>query len=255
MAEPAAFHRAAPPEDRSRFIGRTKIRVNLIAPLREPTGQSKKQLRATIDGLSDVRGYNRVAVLQSILPVIYLPAGDGPFEEPIPGVKAKPKPKAKPVPRTKAQKTALDDDIIYFRQNFGGVALWPAPVQKTGIAEEVYDDLQRVFYQPDSGPLGAVRATVICSLVLRLLWQGLVLATILAGGAYVLWGQTSAQAQLYRRGLIALGGGLFVLTGVLLTVDPALAAISRSNTPLFALVAVALGGAGWMTAKPKIPRP
>jgi len=48
---------------------------------------------------------------------------------------------------------------------------------------------------------------------------------------------------------------LFALSFFLLTVDPALAAISRSNIPLFGLVAVALGGAGWRAAKPKIPRP
>ena len=255
MAEPQRFHRAAPPEDKARFIGRTKIRVNLLAPVREPTGASKKALRASIDGLTDVRGYNRVAVLQSILPIVYLPGGEGPFEETPPGVKAKPKPKGKPVVRTKADKTQFDDDIIYYRQNFGGVALWPAPVQKVGISDEVYDDLQRIFYQTDSGPLAAVTSQVICSLVLRLLWQALALATLVAGIAYVVWGQGSGRAKVYRRGLLTLGVALFGLSFFLLTVDPALAALSRSNLPLFGLVAVALGGAGWRAAKPKIPRP
>ncbi len=255
MAEPQRFHRAAPPADKARFIGRTRIRVNLLAPLREPTGTSKKALRASIDGLTDVRGYNRVAVLQSILPILYLPGGEGPFEETPPGLKAKPKPKGKPVVRTKAEKTQLDDDIIYFKQNFGGVALWPAPVQKVGIADEVYDDLQRIFYQTDSGPLAAVTSKVICSLALRLLWQVLVLVTFVAALAYVVWGQGSGRAKIYRRGVFALSVALFGLSFFLLTVDPALAEVSRSNIPLFGLVAVALGGASWRAAKPKIPRP
>ena len=255
MAEPPSFHRAAPPRDKRKFVGRTKIRVNLLAPLHEPTRDTKKALRAGIDGLKDVRGYNRVVVLKSILPIIYLPAGDGPFEDPQPGDKVKAKPKSKPVVRTKPEKDQLDDDIVYYEQNFGGVALWPAPAKTVGISDEVYQDLQRTFYQVDSGPLAAVTSKVICSLVLRLLWQVLVLVMIAAGAAFLIWGQGSGRAKLYLRGLFVLGVALLGLSFFLLRFDPALALVKAGNVPLFVLVAIALGAAGWLGAKPKIPRP
>lgn len=254
VAEPPTFHRAAPPRERREFKGSSNIRVRMIVPVREPTSDTKKRLRANIDLLTDVRGYNRVAVQQSILPVIYLPAGDGPIPEPPVGYKIKPTPNMA-VKMTRADEAQLDDDLIYYRQNFGGVAFWPAPFENDGIAKYVYADLKRVFYTADSSTLRIVNVKPICSLLLRLLWQALVIVGLFATAAYFIWGQASARAPLYWRGLMVLAVGFVVLSGVLLTFDPALAGISRSNGPLFVLLALALGWGGWRAVKPKIPRP
>jgi hypothetical protein len=254
VAEPPTFHRAATDRERREFKGSSNIRVRMIVPIREPTSDSKKQLRASIDQLTDVRGYNRVTVLQSILPVVYLPAGIGPLPEPPFGVKPKPTPNT-PVKLSREEDGRLDDDIVYYRQNFGGVAFWPAPFQNDGIAKYVYADLKRIFYSSDYSALPVVNVKPVCSLLLRLLWQALVIVGLIAVIAYLVWGQADPRAPLYRRGLILLTAAFVILSGVLLTIDPALAEVSRSNIPLFILVAAALAFGGWRAVKPKIPRP
>ncbi|HEX7944915.1 MAG TPA: hypothetical protein VF495_09635, partial [Phenylobacterium sp.] len=241
MAEPKTAHPSATPTEAEQYVGRTKIRVNLLTPLRGETRLRKKALRGSADSLPDIRGYDRVAVLQSVIPILYIPAGEGPVAK-----KGKP-----PASRSRDDTKQLDDDFVYLGQNFGGAALWPAPMIGVGAGGEAYQDIDRVWYPPIPG-LGDVS---ICNLGFRLLGQFLAIALVLAVGAYFIWGSVSGRAWVFRLclyGLAAVTAGWWLF---LLNVDPALAVVRAGNWP-FIIVMVLLGAfALWNLLKPKIPRP
>lgn len=242
LAEPASAHPTAPEDELSQYVGTSKIRVSLLVPLAEPTHDTKRALRASIDRLETVHGYNRSELLQSLMPIMYLPSGG-----PVTG-------KPGPITMTPADSQQLDDDLVYAKQNFAGVAFWPAPVVGVGVGDEVYQDIQRIYSKPSHG-LAKLAAISICNLWLRLTWQGLVLATALGAAAYLLWGQISGRASLYLLALFGLGATTIILGVVLLYVDPALETLSRGNLPLLVVLSL-VGGAGiWFFAKPRIPPP
>lgn len=75
----------------------------LLVFIEEPTSASKKQLRADIE--SAYHGENRVRILRQIVPVIEFGKKDW---------------------------AQLEDDMIYFGDNFGGIGFWPVTVNKVG---------------------------------------------------------------------------------------------------------------------------
>jgi hypothetical protein len=241
QAEQRSAHEGGTDEEAEQFAGTTDIRVNLLTPLAGDTSTRKKALRAVADTLKGIRGYDRVAILQGIVPVLYIPAGEGPV-----GKKGKP-----PASRSLTDTRQLDDDLVYSGQNFGGAALWPAPMLDVGAGGEAYIDIDRIWYPPIPG-LGDVS---ICSLGFRLLAQFLTIALILAVGAYFIWGSVSGRAWMFRVCLYALAAVTAGWWLFLLNVDPALAIVRAGNWP-FIIVLVLLGAfALWNLLKPKIPRP
>ncbi|WP_293906741.1 hypothetical protein [Phenylobacterium sp.] len=241
LAERASRHHDLPKDERARYIGSTDIAVRLLTPVRESTSADKKVLRASLDQIPGLRGNDRVAVLQSVVPILYLPGG---------GTSA-----GKPPPRalSPVDGQQLDDDLVYFRQNFGGVALWPVPAQATLADKEASTRLAGVFFGAHVGPLGV--SLVLCSLILRLAWQALVLLTIVGAFAYIRWGQVSRHAQLYTYLLFGLCGLTAAASLFLLMTDTALKGLAAGNLPLLILI---VGGGligAWFIAKPRIPAP
>lgn len=99
----------------------------LLLPLREPVGVSKQRLRAIIEQRFD--GVRRAQVLRKTVPVIspHLHSG-GP-----PGSFAR-----------------MKDDLVYFQDNFAGVALWPLPKGSDPEAGRVRHEIHEL-YERDSG--------------------------------------------------------------------------------------------------------
>jgi len=79
-----------------RTLGQCRMAGRLLVVLEEPTSDAKKRLRQLIE--KSLRGYERVKLLRSTVPVLN-------FDH-----------------RNWGQ---LADDLIYFKDNFGGVAFWP----------------------------------------------------------------------------------------------------------------------------------
>jgi len=79
-----------------RTLGQCRMAGQLLVVLEEPTSDAKKRLRQLIE--KSLRGYERVTLLRSTVPVLN-------FDH-----------------RNWGQ---LADDLIYFKDNFGGVAFWP----------------------------------------------------------------------------------------------------------------------------------
>lgn len=88
---------------------------HVLVWLQQPTTDSKKQLRLRMD-LGGVQGAERAEILDNILPVV--PGGGHRLIR-----TTRRDPLAAPAPEF----SQFKDDLVYFRQNFGGVGFWPIP--------------------------------------------------------------------------------------------------------------------------------
>ncbi|VAW85195.1 hypothetical protein MNBD_GAMMA16-1532 [hydrothermal vent metagenome] len=108
----------------------------LLVFLNEPTTTSKKILRSKIE--NEFSGAERMAVLRKVIPIItpYKHDNDelGPY-------------------------TQFDDDLIYLKNNFSGVALWPLPMVADADAAMISQRLIKYFGVSDvEGLLNTISA-------------------------------------------------------------------------------------------------
>lgn len=130
----------------------------LLIFIGEPTTESKKTLRRNIEDV--LLGNDRVKILRKIVPVIS-PAGIG--EE------------------------QLVDDLIYFRDNFGGVGLWPLPLNSGKSAASINSSLKNQFQK--QGPTQTVDKLfgVVCDaqcryrIVIYYVWDILIFLIVVYG--------------------------------------------------------------------------
>jgi hypothetical protein len=80
-----------------------QVPPKLLIFIEEPTNVSKKQLRSDVEAA--YHGENRVRMLRQIVPVIEFGRKDW---------------------------SQLEDDMIYFGDNFGGIGFWPVTINKVG---------------------------------------------------------------------------------------------------------------------------
>jgi hypothetical protein len=98
--------------DESRLFGSkqasNKLPVKILVLIEEPTTDSKKELRANVEG-GGLNGEKRRMLLRNIIPVVTF---DGKNWE------------------------QLEDDLAYFKDNFGGVGFWPLAIDPKEAADE-----------------------------------------------------------------------------------------------------------------------
>ena len=85
---------------------------------RKSSSRSKKALRQTVENAFS--GNNRITVLRKIVPIITPVVND--FE---------------PLPESDEGDSQFDDDLVYFKDNFAGVGLWPLPLKSGSSAEQI----------------------------------------------------------------------------------------------------------------------
>ncbi|PHV15153.1 hypothetical protein CSQ90_19195 [Janthinobacterium sp. BJB303] len=218
----------APPNTQSALYGwaRSKLRHTLGAEpsaddfvqprylvlLGEPTTFSKKALREEVE--QAIHGSGRMAVLRRMVPVINF---DG------------------------QSWSQLEDDLIYFEQNFGGVGFWPGTkpnnadagktavpgISRCQVSQLVEDCIQDHFRSPP-GEADSVACKFICEnrWPLRFALDVLAIALALAGIAYLRWCGVRPVLQKYY--LVPLAGAALaaaIFVGLLIC-DPFLAHLS-----------------------------
>ena len=94
------------------------------------TSKSKKKLRQMIEDAFS--GDSRRIVLRKIVPIITLAEVD--FE---------------PLPANKDGETQFDDDLVYLKDNFAGVGLWPLPLESRSDAEKISKALIKHYQEND----------------------------------------------------------------------------------------------------------
>ena len=222
----------------SEYVGTTDITVSLLVPLPEPVTLTKKQLRRRIDDNQVVTGHNRVALLNSIVPVIFHPSGAG------------------APPLVKGDADQLNDDLAYYKWNFGGVAFWPPPVAGQGGGDQVLDLLGSNFFRNGRTALAGQVCTWVCPnrTLFHLAWQGFTLAALLSLAMFRYACSLRRHATLMKLLSWATGIVAVALTIALVTCDPALAALDGNVIAIALLVAIGLVLA-WRSARPDVTPP
>ncbi len=202
----------------------------LLVFIEEPTSASKKALRADIEAA--YHGENRVRILRQIIPVIEFGKKDW---------------------------AQLEDDMIYFGDNFGGIGFWPVTVNKVGKESalsvqrgsgvrscDVSKSVERCiedFFQTKVGYSPFAFTNFICEnrWVLRFL-VGLSLL-ILAVAAAVYYQYCHLRPRLERRRYLFLGLLAFAVldTAMLIRFDPYLQQMAQGSLIPVMLVATIIG--------------
>ena len=248
LAEPATTRKGtASLDDFADYKGISPITVDLLVLMREPTSDHKKLLRAGIDQLTaPYDGHRRVALLQSIVPVVFHRGG------------------LQQGAATALHGTELDKDIAYYQWTYGGVGFWPVPVATVGDGAAVMSVLHKDFSVENSaaGPMfeAASESGTLCRLVcpnrnlVRLLFELLVLASVGLGVAYMVTCRVRRAGWPYLALLVSSALAL-VCGGLLLNCDPTLYELKQGNWLLLAVVA----GLGvfivYKSYRPRVSRP
>ncbi len=210
---------------------RPEANGKFLVLLPEPTIDTKKDLRLYLENC--LTGEHRRVVQQTIVPVVQY---DG------------------------YSKDQLQDDIVYFDFNFGGVALWPHPVgidvaeeaQKAGdrvTAERIGGDVRELLLQGGSEPRTVdARLDPICNVVCpnRAVFRGLFEAFVLVVFVSFIarWASCRLRYVLASRPLYFVLYMAFValptlvLFLALLYCDPAWSRVREGNIPFLMLAIV-----------------
>jgi hypothetical protein len=199
-----------------------RLKVKLLVFLDQPTSQNKKDLRSSIE--KNFRGRARMKILRNIVPVITY---DGQNEE------------------------QLYDDVLYSKENFGGIGFWPLPVGQNKLAADVSEAISEVFSVPlkDMGLIQGVIAKA-CEFIcpnrwpLRISLDILILALAGFGLLYLIsckfrnfYSSSNKYFWIFMGVLL-----LFILIGLsLLYCDPYYKNLREGNWPLFIVVTVVIG--------------
>jgi hypothetical protein len=248
LAEPATTRKGtAADDDFADYKGISPITVDLLVLMREPTMMQKKRFRAGIDQLTaPYDGHRRVALLQSVVPVIFHRGG------PQVGSPAD------------LHGSELDKDVTYYQWTYGGVGFWPVPVATLGDGAAVMSVLQKDFFADKSSTGLELEVTsashTLCRYVCpnrdlaRLLFELLVLSSAGLAGTYILTCRVRRAGLVYLALLVSSALTL-ICGGLLLNCDPTLYELKQGNWLLFGLI-VGLGlFIVYKSYKPRVSRP
>ena len=197
--------------------------MHLLVLIEEPTTDSKKVLRQEIE--DSLRGLQRMRLLRDVIPVVVY---------------------------DNVSSQQLDDDIIYFKDNFAGVGFWPLPLAASDTPADggrSVDALLKLRYQvADTSSAKEQVCQVVCPN--RVAFRGAFWLLLLAAvgiTAYIFLMCCVCRAALaesyWVSGGLALLWVLWILLGlVMLVCDPLLKTVAEGNVPLFAVLALGIGG-------------
>lgn len=210
------------------YRSQTNVTVRYIVALPEPTSFSKKTLREAVEASTELAGTNRAIVVRRMVPLVSV-GGAGERQG--------------------------SDDMAYFNDNFGGVALWPQPAADAAVAQRVEASVRGTILADET------REGALCNVVCDWRWALRALFCVLLGVAMV-----SLLLFLFSCRVRALGRPFqlylavawivpAVMGGLLLRCDPDLASADFSNRLLFAVLAVVFVTMLVPLLKPRVQHP
>jgi len=210
------------------YHSRTNVTVRYIVALPEPTTFSKKILREAVETTPDLAGTNRAIVVRRIVPMVSVGSAE-------------------------ARQTS--DDMAYFNDNFGGVALWPQPAADEATSQLVEATVRSTILA------GERSEDAVCNLVCDGRWVlralfGLLLGVAMVSFALFLFScRVRALGRPYQLYLAVACIVPLVIGGLLLRCDPDLASADFSNRLLFAVLAVVILTLLVPLLKPRVQKP
>lgn len=222
-----------PPKSKEYFSFNSKSTFklpNFLVLLDEPTTESKKKLRFDME--SSFHGVDREKMLRQIVPVTEF---------------------------DKSNWQQLEDDLIYYRDNFGGVGFWPLSMSKPGAAaagtgvvrdgvqhcdvtQSIGDCLQD-YYQIEPG----VTSSKVCNIVCENRWAFRfaldVILLLLIAGAATYYRSCRWRPVIEKNYLVPLGAvaACIVIFTLLVSCDPYLNHLSQGYVIPVVLLAAIVG--------------
>ncbi|GGY13901.1 putative Ig domain-containing protein [Paludibacterium paludis] len=208
--------------------GRTNLTLHYVVLLPEPVNDTKKALRELAELSPALPGNNRRVFLRKVLPLVSL--GSVP-EQP------------------------LKDDMAYFSDNFGGMALWPKPEADAKLAAFFAQSVQSVILGNES-PETPV-CTVVCDWrwPLRALFGLFLAAGLVSLLLYAVSCRVRALGRPYQLYLIAIAIVPIVIGTLLMSCDPDLVRLGLSTYLLVAVLAAVILSLLIPLLKPKVEKP
>lgn len=204
------------------FPSQETLNTRILVFIEEPTTDSKKNLRLEIEN-SELHGIERGLLLRNIIPVIEF---DG------------------------KNWKQLEDDVVYFKDNFGGIGFWPFMTNEAEVTAEMpfrCDEVQSVsgcltrFFQAATwhGEPESMLEKVVCDnrYLFRIAFGLLVALCLIYTGLYFYSCRIRSKIRnWYVFYLLLIGVPTLVVALLLLTYDPMLEPVSEGNLPLIMLL-------------------
>lgn len=198
------------------------LNTKILVFIEEPTTDSKKKLRLEIEN-SELHGMERGLLLRNIIPVIEF---DG------------------------KNWKQLEDDVVYFKDNFGGIGFWPFLTNEAEVTAELpfrCDEIQSVsgcltrFFQATTwhGEPESMLEKLVCDnrYLFRMAFGLLVTICLIYTGLYIYSCRIRSKIRnMYVFYLILIVVPTLVVALLLLTYDPMLEPVSEGNLPLIMLL-------------------
>lgn len=216
-------------EEGDTYRSRTNVTIRFIALLPEPTTQSKKALRKTLEDSRVILGNDRRVLLRKIVPVISY---------------------------TGADPQQFADDLSYFRDNFGGAGFWQVPQDGAGPGTDMYDAIARTFRKDPSDETSPV-CKIVCTQrwAVRAAFQLLVAVLLLGLVGVAAAGGMRCAGRNVMLGLLAVAALVVLTGGGLLNCDPEFKTLREGNSLFWTVLALLFAAALFAALKPRDPRP
>jgi hypothetical protein len=214
-------------ESNGDYTRHSNIELRFFVLLTEPTSQSKKKLRSTIEAGTGLFGGDRRIFLRSVVPLLLLP---------------------------QASAAQYRDDLVYLQDNFGGAGFWPAPLMGQQFDADQAKSLRNTFGPDPGAGVDDALCSVVCPnrWIFRLAFELLLLAGVAC--ALALQWNCEWRARYGRYALLGVIPPLLV-GAALLQCDPVLETLRQGNAQLIALIAIPLLAALWGLLKRKEEKP
>ncbi|MNX64222.1 hypothetical protein D3C86_952420 [compost metagenome] len=149
----------------------------------------------------------------------------------------------------------MNDDLAYFNDNFGGIALWPQPVADAATGALLANGIRETILA------GETREGALCNVVCdwrwamrAAFWVGLTVALV-SLALFVASCRVRALGRPYQLYLVVAGIVPAVIGGLLLRCDPDLAASQISGRLLAAVLVAVFAAMLLPLLKPRVPKP
>ncbi|UJP06660.1 MAG: hypothetical protein LZF84_06245, partial [Nitrosomonas sp.] len=222
---------------------RTDVRTKILILIEEPTTDSKKKLRLDIEN-GELHGIERGILLRHIVPVIEFDGRDW---------------------------KQLEDDIVYFKDNFGGIGFWPLWANEPEVVEEMpfrCDEINFVsgclvrYFQNTTwhGEPESMLEKMVCEnrVYFRLAWIALTFLCLLFTILYLYSCRIHKKiSNFYVIYLLVILLPTVIVALLLLTYDPVLEPVSSGNLPLILVVSggIAVGIIAYQRRKKQMRKP
>jgi len=188
----------------------TNLTLRYIVTLSEPTTDSKKALRAKLDQSSALHGDDRRIFMRKLIAMVSPRSTGGP---------------------------QFAADLVYFEDNFGGVALWTLPVEGLSTPSDYVQNFDTAFLSTPVNPVYRAVRGWVCEhrWPLRATFDLLLLVGAVGGAAMAL---NCAWRSRWGRYLPLYAIAPLIVGAVLFTFDPALKPLRESHVFLWVLIAI-----------------